>query len=67
MLRVIVGAITPTVSEVDLRRFDTSPELVQATFYIDCKDDEAVADTIAALQRELAGVANITFIDQSIA
>ena len=67
MLQVIVGAITPTVSEVELRRFDISPELVQATFYIECKDDEAVADTIAALQRELPGIANITFIDQSIA
>ena len=67
MLQVIVGAITPTVSEVDLRWFDTSPELGQATFYIVCKDDEAVVDTIAALQRELPGIANITFIDQSIA
>jgi len=66
MLQTIVEAITPTVSEVDLRRFDINPELVQATFYIECKDDQAVADTITALQQKLPGIANITFIDQSI-
>jgi uncharacterized membrane protein YhiD involved in acid resistance len=66
LLQTIVGAITPSVSEIDLRRFDINPELVQATFYIECKDDEAIASTITALQWELPGVANITFLDQSI-
>ena len=49
---------------VDVRRLDFQGGSLQATFYIDAKDDEELITTMNELKASLPG-ASITFVDQS--
>ena len=61
----ITELLSPYVQSADLRRLDVGTDFVQATLYVRCNNDKAVAKAMSALKEALPDATTITFIDQS--
>ena len=63
----ITELLDPYVQSADLRRLDVGSDFVQATLYVRCNNDKAVAKAMSALKEALPDATTITFIEQSSA
>ena len=59
--------LDPHVQSADLRRLDVGSDFVQATLYVRCNSDKAVAQAMSSLKDALPDATTITFIEQSSA
>jgi hypothetical protein len=59
--------LEPHVQSTDLRRLDIGSDFVQATLYVRCNNDNAVAQAMSTLKEALPDATTITFIEQSSA
>ncbi len=59
--------LDPHVQSTDLRRLDVGSDFVQATLYVKCNSDKAVAQAMSTLKNALPDATTITFIEQSSA
>lgn len=59
--------LEPHVQSADLRRLDVGSDFVQATLYVRCNSDKAVAQAMSALKDALPEATTITFIEQGSA
>ena len=61
--RKITKLLAEHVKVADLRRMDVRDGSMQATFYIDCDNDQVLMDAIDSLKKNFPG-ASISFVDQ---
>ncbi len=60
----LIRTVADHVSTANLRRMDISGDLVQATFYVDCRGEQQLLEVIDALQTAYP-LATVSFIDQN--
>ena len=60
----INGILAQHVSVANLQRLDVRDGVVQATYYIDCKDGENLTELMDGLKGALPGTA-ISFVEQN--
>lgn len=63
VFRRINGVLTQHVSAANMRRLDVRDGVLQATYYIDCKDGENLSELMSGLNKDLSGAA-ISFVEQ---
>jgi len=63
----IAELLAPHVQSTDLRRLDIGSDFVQATLYVRCSGDSAMANAMSALREALPDATTVTFIEQSSA
>ncbi len=60
----VATTVSREASDVNLRRMDVSEHLLQATFFVDCRDDRQLFDLMEALRGRFPE-ASVSFVDQS--
>ena len=63
--RKITELLAPHVESADLRRLDVGSDFLQATLYVRCNGDEALARAVESLKEALPDSTTVTFIEQS--
>jgi uncharacterized membrane protein YhiD involved in acid resistance len=63
--RKITELLAPNVESAVLRRLDVGSDFLQATLYVKCKGDEALAKAVESLKEALPESTTVTFIEQS--
>jgi len=64
LLKDVLAALQPHVGSIELRRFDVDRGTVHGTFYLNCKNVEALMAVQAELSKSFPE-ASVTFVEQS--